>query len=101
MRIDLQANEFVLKAADSKHYHNKRKVTGKLILTNRKIYFATNGSKTKIKLAIDPAEINEVMPFKNRAVFANGLCLITKTGTKYKFEVKKRNDWAGMIARVM
>lgn len=101
MRINLQANEYVLKASDGKHYHLDNKVDGKLILTNRKFYFATNGSSTSIKLAIEPSEISEVMLFSNRFLFSNGLILLMKNGEEIKFEVKKRNDWAGMIARVM
>jgi hypothetical protein len=101
MRIDLQANEYVLKASDGKHYRDESKIEGKLILTNRKLYFATNGVGVKIKLAVDPAEITEVMPFNNRVIFSNGLTLMLKNGEELKFEVRKRNDWAGMITKFM
>jgi hypothetical protein len=101
MRIDLQANEFVLKASDTRHHSGADKVEGKLILTNQRLYFVTVNGTVKRQFDIETKSINEVMPFNNRFLFSNGLCLVMKDGRQMKFEVKGRNQWAGMIARVM
>lgn len=102
MRIDLEANEFVLKAADSKHYKENEKLDGKLILTNQRLYFATvNGGQDKMKLSIETSDIREVLPFSNRVLFSNGMTLQMKDGNLMKFEVKDRNKWMGLIAKVM
>jgi hypothetical protein len=102
MRIDLHPNELVLKAADTKHYVKESKLEGKLILTNQRLYFATvNGTANQMRLEIEPKEIKEVMNFSNRFLFSNGLRLLMNNGEELRFEINKRNDWAGMIARVM
>jgi len=102
MRIDLEANEFVLKAADSLHYRGNDKLEGKLILTNQRLYFATvNGAPEKIKISIETTDISEIFPFSNKVFFSNGMCLHMKNGKEMKFEVKDRNKWMGLIAKVM
>ena len=102
MRIELKSNEFVLKAADTKHYINENKVAGKLVLTNQRLYFASsNGTESNLRMEIEPRCIHEVYNFRNRSLFANGLCLQLKDGKELRFELKNRNDWAGMIARVI
>jgi hypothetical protein len=102
MRINLEANEFVLKAADSKHYKETEKLDGKLILTNQRLYFTTvNGGADKMKISIETSDISEVLPFNNRVLFSNGMCLQMKDGNEMKFEVKERSKWMGLIAKVM
>jgi len=102
MRVDLHANEFVLKAADSRHYLENAKVDGKLVLTNQRLYFTTiNGTENKFKMEIQPREINEVMNFNNRFMFSTGLCILLNDGKLLKFELKKRNQWAEMIAKII
>jgi len=102
MRIDLNANEFVLKAADTRHYSEEDKIDGKLVLTNQRIYFTTvSGVKNKLQMEIKPREINEVMNFNNRFIFSNGLCILMNNGKLLKFEIKNRNQWAQMIAKII
>jgi len=97
----LQANEFVLKASDSRHDSGSQKVEGKLVLTNQRLYFVTVNGTSKTQFDIETRSIYEVMPYNNRIIFSNGLCLNMKDGRQMKFEVKGRTKWAGMIARVM
>ena len=102
MKIELQSNELVLKAADTNHYINDNKVAGKLILTNQRLYFTRiNGGGESLKIEIEPSLISEVLLFKNKFLFSNGLCLMTKDGRELKFELKDRNSWASGIARML
>jgi hypothetical protein len=102
MRINLEPNEFVLKAADSKHYKDDGKLEGKLILTNQRLYFTTvNGGTDKLKISIETTDISEVLPFNNKVLFSNGMSLQMKDGHEMKFEVRERSKWMGMIAKVM
>jgi hypothetical protein len=102
MRVNLKANEIILKAADTRHYINDMKVLGKLILTNQRIYFLTvETEKGRVILELEPEAISEVYEFKNRILFSNGLCLLTHDGKELKFEVKDRDSWAEMIAKII
>ncbi len=102
MRVDLKANEIIVKAANSTHYVERGKLIGKLILTNQRIYFASvNGTADGLMLEIEPANIKEVFSFRNRILFSNGLCLLTKDGHELKFEVGDRDGWAAKIARII
>ncbi len=102
MKLELHSNEVVIRAADTNHYINDSKVSGKLILTNQRLYFTrTNGGGESLKIEIEPSLISEVILFKNKALFSTGLCLLTKNGQELKFEVKDRNSWASGIARML
>lgn len=102
MRMNLQANETILRAADTCHYINDMKVLGKLILTNQRLYFATvETDRGRVVLELEPQAISEVYEFNNRVLFPNGLCLLTHDGRELKFELKKRNTWAQMIAKIL
>ena len=102
MKVNLKANETVLRAADTRHYINDMKVLGKLILTNQRLYFATvETDHGRVIVELEPKAISEVYEFNNRVLFPNGLCLLTHDGRELKFEVRNRNTWAQMIARII
>ena len=102
MRIDLNANECVIKAGDGKHYAGAGKIDGKLVLTNQRIYFVTlNGNGCKNLLEILPEQIREVMNFSNRFFFSNGLCILLKDGHELKFELKDNKSWIEKLARII
>ena len=96
MKIDLKPNELVVKAGDTKHLDDEKKVGGKLILTNQRIYFHSpeNG---EFNMEIMPSEIEEVMCFNTSCFSSNGLNIITKEGKELKFKIKKRNAWSKAI----
>lgn len=96
MRIDLKPNELVVKADDSQHFDEEKKVSGKLILTNQRIYFHSPENKS-FDMEIMPSEIEEVMAFNTNFFSSNGLNIITKEGKELKFKVKKRNSWSQAI----
>ena len=89
MKIDLKANEMVVKASDTK-YLNGSKVRGKMILTNQRIYFKVKDeSQTNYELEITPAEIKEVIPFKTGLFSNDGLNIVTKEGSELTFSIDK------------
>ena len=100
MKIDLKANEMVVKATDSNHLVNgAEKIKGKLIITNQRIYFkSVNGNTGKCDIEIEPKSIRDVL-FFNPGIFQhNGLNLVTTEGKEMRFTLKQRNSWGQMIA---
>ena len=98
MKIDMNPNEMVVKAGDGNQILNGGSIKGKLILTNQRLYFkvSENGEKHE-DVEIWPKDIKEVMFFKNRFLFSNGLNVITSDGIENKFLIKDRNSWSEMI----
>ncbi len=101
MKIDMNPNEMVIKAGDGNQLLNSSTIKGKLILTNQRLYFkaSKNGSK-HADVEIWPHDIKEVMFFKNRLLFSNGLNVITKNGEENIFLIKDRSSWSEMIVRM-
>lgn len=101
MTVDLKANEVVVKATDSEYYQENEKISGKLILTNQRLYFKTLQDKSqRYDMEILPEEIREVIPFNTSIFSKNGLNLITKKGNEYRFLMKKRDTWGAIINRI-
>lgn len=102
MKINLKANELVMKATDSDFYINdNEKVKGKLILTNQRIYFKSiNGYTGEHDLEIDPKAIRDVIFFNTWVVLRNGLNLILNQGKEFRFLIKNRDHIGSMIARM-
>lgn len=94
MKIDLKPNEMVVKASDST-YLNGQKVSGKLILTNQRIYFKSE--MINYNQEIEPAEIREVIPFKTGFFSDNGLNIVKKDGRELNFKVKDRDTWCKLV----
>ena len=100
MKVDLKANELVVKAGDSK-FLNGKDVSGKLIVTNQRLYFiAKDQSDVGYNLEILPENIRELMPFNTFAVFPNGLTVVKKSGEELKFKVKNRSSWENLINKM-
>ena len=101
MVIDLKANEVVTKAGDVQFFAIENQVKGKLILTNQRIYFKTLEDEQKeFNMEIQPEEIRELLYFKTKVLFPNGLSVVTKEGKEIKFVVKNRDSWSQMINRM-
>ncbi|PKP35199.1 MAG: hypothetical protein CVU00_03575 [Bacteroidetes bacterium HGW-Bacteroidetes-17] len=101
MTIALYANEVVTKAGNAQYLNIDNQVKGKLILTNQRLYFKQLADKVNgLNIEIEPKEIRELMYFKTRMIFQNGLSLITKEGKELKFIVKDRDSWSQMINRM-
>ncbi len=100
MKIDLQPNELVIKAGDTT-FLNGKKVDGKLIITNQRIYFeAIHADDKHYNLRIDPDSIREVLPFNSYVILPDGLNIIRKNGDQHRFRVKQRRNWEAMINRM-
>jgi len=101
MKIDLKANEVVLKATDSEYFLPDQSISGKLILTNQRVYFrALNGNGNEYNMEFMPGQLREILPF-NRGWFSkNGLTLVTRDGKELKFLMKKRDEWGTALNRL-
>ena len=101
MTVDLKANEVVLKASDSKQLIDEKKIKGKLIITNQRIYFKTSEKNdTHHDMEIIPGNIKEVIYFNFMKIFPTGLNLIMRDGISSKFLIGKRNDFGLMINKM-
>ena len=102
MKLDLQANEVVVRASDSNHLQGgKDKVIGKFVVTNQRIYFKSKMDNFQtFDRAIEPSDIKEVIYFNTWKVFPNGLNIVTKKGEQLKFTVKNRNDFGSIINKM-
>ncbi|MFO8236147.1 MAG: GRAM domain-containing protein [Bacteroidales bacterium] len=98
MKVDLKPNEVVVKATDSQYFKDDHKISGKLILTNQRVYFRSllHGSN----LEILPTEIEEIIYFNINKLFPNGLNIITKDGQNLRFKVKQRDSWGKAINKM-
>lgn len=102
MKIEMNPNEMIVKAADGSLMEKKNQVKGKLILTTQRIYFSPEVNGTSHDpIEIYPTEIEDVMFFNEKILFPSGLNIVTKDGIQNKFLVKKRNTWSQMIASMM
>ncbi len=101
MVVNLKANEIVIKAGDSDHCYNGSKISGKLIVTNQRIYFLTKQPEwSDYNLEILPEQIKEVIFYNTKKIFPNGLNLITKAGDHLRFILKKRNAFGELINKM-
>ena len=102
MKIDLKANEMVVKATDTNHLLNgAERIKGKLIITNQRIYFKSiNGNTGKFDIEIEPKSIRDVLFFNPGFLQHNGLNLVTTEGKEMRFTLKQRNSWGQMIANM-
>jgi hypothetical protein len=100
MKINLKANEIVVKAIDSNLLlETDGKISGKLIITNQRIYFkGLNGNAGKHDLEIEPKTIRDVLYFNQNIFSRNGLNLVTTEGNEMKFTLKQRSKFGEMIA---
>ncbi len=101
MQITMNPNEQVVKAGDSTLLFDGSTVKGKLILTTQRIYFKAqpNGSPHE-DVEIYPKDIRDVMLFKDRIFFPQGLSIVTSDKGEKKFLIKKREEWSRMIAQM-
>lgn len=101
MVVNFKSNEQVLKAGDSTFLKENEKVSGKLIITNQRIYFkSVNGYAQEIEMEILPSEILEVIYFNSGMFSPNGLNVVMKNGDELKFKVKKRNEMGALINKM-
>lgn len=99
MRINLKANEVVLKATDTLHTSGADETKGKLILTNQRLYFKSVQHDSDIRnFEILPGEISEILFYNVMRIIPRGLDLMTADGRKLRFSMKNRKEWCRQIA---
>jgi hypothetical protein len=98
MTVKLNANEVVLKAGDTNQVIENNTITGKLIVTNQRIYFKTLNAETeKFNLEILFENILEVIYFSRGIFSVKGLNVITRDGKRLSFPLKKRDEIGQLI----
>ena len=101
MKIEMNPNEMVIKAGDTNQVLNGNSIKGKLILTTQRLYFkASENGQQHDDVEIWPKDIKEIIFFKNRMLFSNGLNIVTNNGVENKFLIKNRDSWSEMIVRM-
>lgn len=98
MTVELYANEVVIKAGDTSKTIANNKISGKLIVTNQRVYFkAIDDINIHHNLEILPEKIEELIYFGGGLFSAKGLDLITTDGHKHSFPLKKRDEIGQLI----
>lgn len=101
MKLILQPNEMILMAGNSQLRETDRSISGKLIVTNQRIYFRTLEERNQCcNREIMPQEISDLFFFNTRWVLPFGISIVTKSGTTHQFIVRNRNEWAKLITRM-
>jgi len=101
MVVNFKANEQVVKASNSIYHIENKRVQGKLIVTNQRVYFISeNGNTGKYDVEILPMNISEIIYFSNNIFSPNGLNVIMKDGEILKFTVKKRDEIGEVINKM-
>lgn len=98
MKFKLKENEVVLKASESEHLNKEEKISGKLILTNQRIYFRSiNDTLPNFNHEILFNQIKEIIYFSNGFFSKKGIAVITRSDKELKFTMKNRDAWGQMI----
>lgn len=98
MTVKLNANEVVLKAGDTNLVVENNTITGKLIVTNQRIYFKTLNEVTeKFNLEILFSNIREVIYYSKGLFSVKGLSVVTTDGKTHSFPLKKRDEIGQLI----
>ncbi|MFN8206685.1 MAG: hypothetical protein U0T82_04670 [Bacteroidales bacterium] len=99
MQVQLNPNEVVIKACDSKFLANPEAITGKLILTNQRVFFTDPDTSTE-DVSIWPSAIKEIIHFSTGLFSKNGIQIVLKDGADHRFTVKDRESWTLLINRM-
>ena len=98
MTVKLNPNEVVLKAGDTNQLIDNNTISGKLIVTNQRIYFKTlNEDTEKFNLEILFENILEVIYFSKGLFSVKGLNVVTRDGRSLSFPLKKRDEIGELI----
>jgi hypothetical protein len=98
MTVKLNANEVVLKAGDTNQVIDSNTISGKLIVTNQRIYFKTLNEETErfnIEILFD--NILEVIYYSKGIFSVKGLNVVTRDGKCHSFPLKKRDEMGQLI----
>jgi hypothetical protein len=102
MTVKLNPNEIVLKAGNTNQLIDNNIITGKLIVTNQRIYFRTISSESeKFNIEILFENIREVIYYSKGFLFPEkGLNVVTIDGRSHSFPLKKRDEIGSLINKM-
>jgi len=101
MTVKLSANEVVLKAGDTNQVVNNKKVDGKLIITNQRIYFRTLSEQLeRFNFEIMFENIMEVIFYNKNMFLVKGINVVTRDGKSHLFPLRKRDEIGQLINRM-
>jgi len=101
MTVKLSANEVVLKAGDTNQVVNNKKVDGKLIITNQRIYFKTLSEQLeRFNFEIMFENIMEVIFYNKNMFLVKGINVVTRDGKSHLFPLRKRDEIGQLINRM-
>jgi len=101
MTVKLYPNEIVLKAGDTNQVVDNKKVDGKLIVTNQRIYFKSlNAHTAHFNFEILFENILEVIFYNKNLSFVKGINVVTRDGKNHSFPLKKRDEIGQLINRM-
>lgn len=101
MTVKLSPNEVVLKAGDTNQLVDNKKVEGKFIVTNQRIYFRTvNSEMEKFNLEILFDNIREIIYFSKGFFSDKGLNVVTNDGRCLTFPLKNRDEFGQLINKM-
>ncbi len=101
MTVKLYPNEVVIKAGDTNQLIENIRISGKLILTNQRIYFKTlsdEAEKFSFEILFD--NILEVIYFGKGIFAAKGLQIVTRDGRNHSFPLRERDEIGKLINKM-
>lgn len=101
MTVKLNPNEVVLKAGDTNQVVDDKKIEGKFIVTNQRIYFKTAEAETeRFNLEILFENIREIIYYSKGLFSAKGLNVVTVDGLTLSFPLKERDEFGKLINKM-
>lgn len=98
MKIALNADEQVIRKGYANHFESHIRMTGKLYLTNERLFFVTHPLNFKhYELSIPLDNITGVRLKNNIKFFPHGFVLTLKNGQEHNFVTWRRKHWAAEI----
>lgn len=98
MHIVLQPNETVVKHGFGTHFVRMMAMTGKLFLTNQRLYFVTHPLNfQRYDLSFSFGDIEQVYAKNNLHIFPQGLMVRLRDGQEHRFVVWGRKQWKAAI----
>ncbi|OGY85393.1 MAG: hypothetical protein A2233_05020 [Candidatus Kerfeldbacteria bacterium RIFOXYA2_FULL_38_24] len=98
MNIVLQPQEHIIRQGYANHFEHHVRMTGKLYLTNQRLYFVTHALNFKqYHLSIPLQNIIGLELKNNLKFFSHGLLILLKNEQKQQFIVWLRKIWKRLL----
>ena len=100
MEIQLQPNEQIIKKGIANNLHGLIINIGSMILTNKRIYFATKPLNfQQYDLSLPLNDIQDVIIKNHFYIFPYGITIMCNDQTEQQFAVWKRHAWKNAILK--